>query len=155
MQPNHGLSRWTLRLDGIFLAFAGGAAMITETVGHFLGIGPMAATLRSPYTIGGFEAHGLAIIVAVLLLRASALADRRLWHVVGLSVHLLLGSANILFWTSFVQLGLLEVGFVTTALHIIFAVAQAACLGGSPEEPRAMRDNRERHRRHGVEAIED
>jgi hypothetical protein len=29
--------RWTLRLDAIFLACAGGAAMILETVGHFTG----------------------------------------------------------------------------------------------------------------------
>ena len=135
MQPHHKLSRWTLRLDGIFLALAGSAAMITETVGHFLGIGPMAETLRSPYTIGGFEAHGLALIIAVLLFRASALADRRLWHAVGLSTHLLLGSANILFWSSFVQLGLVLMGVVTTALHIMFAVAQAACLRGLTQRP--------------------
>jgi hypothetical protein len=82
MQSNRKLSRWTLRLDGIFLALAGSAAMLTETLGHFLGVGPLARMLASPYTIGGFEAHGLAIIISVLLIRASALTDRRLWHVV-------------------------------------------------------------------------
>jgi hypothetical protein len=117
-----------LRLDGIFRAIAGSAAMLTETVGHFVGVGPMAATRDSPYTIGGFEAHGLAIIIAVLLLRAAALPDRRLWHAVGWSVHLLLGSANILFWSSFVQQGLLSMGVITTALHLIFVAAQAMCL---------------------------
>jgi hypothetical protein len=122
------ISRWTLRLDGIFLALAGGAAMLAETVGHFFGMGPLAATRGSPHTIGGFEAHGLAIILAVLLLRAAGLADRRLWHGVGLSTHLLLGSANLLFWPSFVQLGVVTVGVVTTALHMAFVVAQATCL---------------------------
>jgi hypothetical protein len=124
------LSRWTLRLDGVFLATAGGAAMLTETLGHFFGVGPMAETLGSPYTIGGFEAHGLAIIIAVLLLRAATLTDRQSWHVLGSSVHLLLGSANLLFWSSFVQQDLLGVGIVTTALHVIFVVAHAACIRG-------------------------
>jgi hypothetical protein len=122
------LSRWTLRLDAAFLATAGGAAMLTETIGHFFGVGPMAATLGSPYTIGGFEAHGLAIIMAVLLLRATKLSDRKSWHVLGSSVHLLLGTANLLFWSSFVQQDLLRVGIVTTALHVIFVVAHAVCV---------------------------
>jgi hypothetical protein len=128
MQPDHKLSRWTLQFDGTFLAVAGSAAMLTETLGHFFGLGPMAATFGSPYTIGGFEAHGLAIIIAVLLLRAAAITDRRLWHAVGLGVHLLLGSANILFWSSFVQQDLLLMGVITTAPHIIFVAAQAICL---------------------------
>src|SRR5262245_8421771 len=98
--PAEALSRWTLRLDGAFLVLAGGAAMISETIGHFLGVGPLAGLKGSPYTIGGFEAHGLAIIFAVLLIRGAARPDRRLWHGVGLTVHMLLGISNILFWTS-------------------------------------------------------
>lgn len=105
--------------------------MLSETVGHFFGVGPLAATRGSPHTIGGFEAHGLAIIIAVLLLRATASVDRRLWHAVGLSTHPLLGSANILFWTSFVQQGLVTVGIVTTALHAAFVAAHTFCLRGS------------------------
>ena len=130
MRPSHGLSGWTLRADGIFLVMAGGFAMLTETVGHFFGVGPLSTTQDSPYTIGGFEAHGLAILVGALLLRAAGRADRRLWHGVGLATHLLLGSANLLFWQSFLQQNLLGVGVVTTALHIIFVVAQAICLRG-------------------------
>jgi hypothetical protein len=128
MSPTDSLSRWTLRLDGIFLALAGCSAMVTETVGHFVGVGPMAMQHGSPYTIGSFEAHGLAVIFAVLLLRASTRASRRSWHAVGMTIHLLLGSSNILFWSSFAQMDLVRVGIVTTALHIIFVVAQAACL---------------------------
>lgn len=122
------MSRWILRLDGIFLCLAGGAAMIAEVLGHFTGIGPMAATRGSAHTIGGFEAHGLAVLIAVLLLRAATLTDRRMWHVVGLSTHLFLGSANILFWTSFVQQGLIRVGVVTTVLHMVFVIAHAFSL---------------------------
>ena len=102
--------------------------MVAETVGHFFGVGPLAATRDSPDTIGGFEAHGLAIILGVLLLRAARRGDRGLWHGVGLSTHLLLGSANLLFWSSFVQHGMVTVGVVTTALHIAFVAAHATCL---------------------------
>jgi hypothetical protein len=127
-EASPAVSRWTLRLDGLFLICAGSAALVAETVGHFFGVGPLAATLGSPHTIGGFEAHALAIIIAVLLFRGAALADRQPWHVLGLSVHLVLGGANILFWSSFVQQDLLAVGFVTTALHAVFVVAHVFCL---------------------------
>jgi hypothetical protein len=88
----------------------------------------MAEMFGSPYTIGGFEAHGLAVILGVLLLRAAKQADRRSWHALGLSVHLLLGGANLLFWSSFLRLDVLMIGVVTTALHIVFIGTQAACL---------------------------
>jgi len=122
------MSRWILRLDGIFLCVAGGAAMASELVGHFFGVGPLAATRGSAHTIGGFEAHGLAVLIAVLLLRAATLAERKMWHVVGLATHLFLGTANVLFWTSFVQQDVVPVGIVTTALHAVFVIAHAACL---------------------------
>ena len=128
MQTSNGMGRWVLRLDGAFLFLAGAAAMTSEFVGHFFGKGPLAGLHGSPFTIGGFEAHGLAVLIAVLLLQASAQVDRRMWHAVGLTTHLFLGCANLLFWTSFVQQGVVPVGYVTTALHIVFAVAQALCL---------------------------
>ena len=62
------LSRKVLQFDGGFLLLAGGAAMLIETVGHFLGIGPLAETRGLLYTIGSFEAHGLAIIFAIRFL---------------------------------------------------------------------------------------
>lgn len=121
-------SRKVLQFDGGFLLLAGGAAMIMETVGHFLGFGPLAQTKGSPYTIGGFEAHGLAIIFAILLIRAASLPDRALWHRVGLVVHLLLGCSNLLYWSSFVQLNVIAVGVITTVLHIVFVIAHWICL---------------------------
>jgi hypothetical protein len=122
------LSRKVLQFDGGFLLLAGGAAMIIETVGHFLGIGPLAETRGSPYTIGSFEAHGLAIIFAILLLRAATVSDRFLWHQVGLIVHLLLGGSNLLYWSSFVQLNVIPMGVITTVLHIAFVIAHWTCL---------------------------
>ena len=115
-------SQWALRADGLFLGFAGSAAMLSELAGHFFGIGPLASTLGSPHTIGGFEAHGLAVLIAVLLFRGSRSAERKQWHVVGFGTHLFLGTANILFWTSFVQRGVVPVGIATTILHGVFVI---------------------------------
>jgi hypothetical protein len=112
------------------LGLSGSVAMLSEVAGHFFGTGPLAATQGSPHTIGGFEAHGLAVLLAVLLFRAGGLADRGLWHAVGLSTHLLLGATNILFWPSFAYQGMVSVGVVTTMMHILFVVAHAVCLWG-------------------------
>lgn len=128
MTASGTLSRKVLQFDGGFLLLAGGAAMIIETVGHFLGVGPFAQSKGSPYTIGAFKAHGLAIIFAVLLIRAASLSERSLWHRVGLIVHLLLGCSNLLFWSSFVQLNVLLMGVITTVLHIVFVIAHGICL---------------------------
>lgn len=35
---------------------------------------------------------------------------------------------DLLFWSSFAQMGLFPMGVITTALHIVFVLAQAACL---------------------------
>jgi len=121
-------SRWTLRLDAIFLGLAGTLAMIAETVGHFLGLGPLAETRGSPHTIGGFEAHGLAVLIAILLFHGTTLDDCKVWHMVGLTTHLFLASANLLYWSSFVYHGLLPAGIVSTFLHIILVVAHAVFL---------------------------
>jgi hypothetical protein len=122
------LSRKVLQFDGGFLLLAGIAAMIIETVGHFLGVGPLAQTKGSPYTIGGFEAHGLAIIFAVLFIRAASLPKRFLWHQLGVVVHLLLGGSKLIYWSSFVQLSLVPMGVITTVLHLAFVIAHWLCL---------------------------
>ena len=79
------LSRRVLKFDGGFLLLAGRSAMIIETIGHFLGVGSFAHTKDSRSTIGGFEAHGLAIIFGVFLIRTASLSERSLWHQIRLS----------------------------------------------------------------------
>jgi hypothetical protein len=124
----HTTRRWILGLDAAFLIIIGLVAMSFDAVGHFLGAGPMAQAHGSPYSIGGFEAHGLAAIIGALLLRAAIKDLQRLWHGLGLVVHLLLGGSNLLFWPSFAQLDAVPMGVVTTVCHAAFVVAHAACL---------------------------
>lgn len=122
------LRRWTLRLDASFLTLAGTAGLVADVAGHFAGVGPLADTLGSPQSISGFEAHGLATLIGVFLFHAANGIERRLPHSAGVAVHALLGTANLLFWTSFVQLDLLSVGIVTTALHVGFVGLNAFSL---------------------------
>src|SRR5262249_26820150 len=120
---NAGAGAWLLRADGLFLLVVGTLASIQEARGHFAGSGPLAHLWQSPYTIGGFEAHGLAAILGVLLIaHAGALRPLR-WHLCAAAIHLLLGGANLLFWISFVALDMLAVGIATTTLHAVFVVA--------------------------------
>ena len=118
-------ARRVLRLDGAFLLIVGLLAMALELRGHFLGSGPLAHLAGSPFTIGGFEAHGLAAILGVQLLVHARDPQPRPWHGLGLAVHLLLGGANLAFWPSFAAQGLLAMGVVTTACHAAFAAAHA------------------------------
>jgi hypothetical protein len=124
----------TLRCDGIFLALAGSLAMTMETVGHFGGVGPLAAQFGSPHTIGGFEAHGLAVMLGLLLYRAAGLPERRMWHWLGLTIHVFLGLANLVFWSSFVELNVVPVGVVTTILHAAVVALHSVCLSSPTKE---------------------
>ena len=127
LQLPRSLPRAVLLLDGVFLALVGSVAMIQEALGHFAARGPLAYLFQSPYTIGGFEAHGLAVILGALLVKQSADANAKLWHGVGLAIHLLLGASNMAFWPSFVTLGLLPIGIATTVIHAGFVVAHFFC----------------------------
>ena len=102
--------------------------MTAETLGHFFGIKPFSASLGSPHTIGGFETHGFAVLIGVLLFRASISSDRLPWHRIGLITHLFLGAANLMFWPSFAHQNLVAAGYVTTTLHAVLVILQLACL---------------------------
>ena len=112
-----------LRANAIFLLAAGAGGMISDLAGAFLHIGPVSVVLGPvPHAAIGFvEAHGLALIIGVLLWLAES---SRLWHFTAVAVHVLLGTANLVFWPMFAFAGMLAVGYVTTVLHVIFAALQ-------------------------------
>jgi len=122
-----------LRLDALFLFVAGGAGLLLETVAHFFNVGPQRAVFggQSWATIGFFEAHGLAVIIAVLLFNWSKNPSRG-GHALATAVHVLLGTANVLFWPAMVvPLGQEAVVAFATGLHIVFALVQGSyALGG-------------------------
>jgi hypothetical protein len=114
----------TLRVDGGFLGLVGLFQMLFEVLSHYVGIGPLADRfLNSPYTIGFFEAHGLAVFIGLLLIKFSSKSDR-FWNWLAVAIHVFLGGANLLFWWSFVQLDFVLPGIIATTLHFLFFFLQ-------------------------------
>jgi hypothetical protein len=112
-----------LRANAVYLLVAAAGGMISDLNGVFLARGPVAPIVAAaPHAgIGFVEAHGLALIIGVLLWRAE---PSRTWHFAAAAVHLLLGVSNLLFWQIFIAADMLAVGYVTTALHGVFAMLQ-------------------------------
>ncbi|PDT37486.1 MULTISPECIES: hypothetical protein [Sinorhizobium] len=112
-----------LRFDAAFLLIASTGGMTVDIAGSFLARGPEALLLNGVpgAAIGFIEAHGLAFILGVMLWRAGSSL-----HVVGAAVHLLLGTANLLFWQFFILTGTLAAGYMTAGLHGFFVLAHLA-----------------------------
>jgi len=124
-------SRLILRANALFLVIAGLGGLRSDLLGVFYAQGPVAKVVAAaPHAgIGFVEAHGLAIILGVLLWRAR---PERGWHLTAVAIHVLLGTANLVFWPLFVAMDMLMLGYVTTALHWTFVVLQlgAAIVAG-------------------------
>lgn len=120
-----------LRGNALFLAVAATGGLIMDVAGSFFGVGAEAILLaRAPGAgIGMLEAHGLALIIGILVWRSPY---ARNWHVVLAAIHALLGSANLLFWPFFVATGTLTMGYATTSIHwgLVAAHLVALALGG-------------------------
>jgi hypothetical protein len=117
--------RLILRANALYIGLAGLAGLLFDIRGVLYGLGPQGRLLaQAPHAgIGFVEAHGLAVILAVLLWRA---APARSWHLTAVAMEVLLGMSNLAFWDMFVATDALTVGYVTTGLHWIFVVLQAA-----------------------------
>lgn len=114
--------RWLLRANAAFIGVAGCAGVIFDIRGVLYGLGPQGRVLAdAPYAAIGFvEAHGLAVILAVLLWRAVPTPAS---HLTAVALEMLLGTANLFFWQMFVATDALAVGYVTTLLHWTFVFA--------------------------------
>jgi hypothetical protein len=115
--------------------YLGAAAVVSllfmDLPGIFFAVGPAGRIVaNAPHAgIGFVEAHGLALILSVLLWRA---APARSWHVTGLAIGLLLGTANLVFWQLFIAADALAMGYLTTSLHWAFALLQFWAAIGAP-----------------------
>jgi hypothetical protein len=109
-----------LLINGIALGATGLVQAHFDLAGSFFGMGPMGSYLQGKVdTVGFFEAHMLAFILAVLILMHRK-ADRPTWNWVAAGIHLLLGTANLMFWGIFVDAGQLPLGIISTSAHGLF-----------------------------------
>jgi len=119
-----------LLLDGFFLLAVGLVSAIAELMSHFWGNGLHGARFfESPYTLGFFEAHGLALLVGLLLMRAANrnAKEQRFWHGFAATIHLFLGGSNLLYWISFVALDFVAQGAIVTIIHGLLIALQLVC----------------------------
>lgn len=122
-----------LLVNGLVLGAVALVQSMFDLAGHFLNAGPLAEALyQNPDAIAYLEAHGLAFIIALLLL-SHRKASGASWNWVAAATHLLLGSANLLFWPSFASYGLETMGVVATGMHaVLFALQTITALARSP-----------------------
>ena len=134
-----------LRANALYIGVAGFAGVIFDIRGVLYGLGPQGRALaNAPYAgIGFVEAHGLAVILAILLWRARP--DRSA-HLTALAVVALLGTANLAFWQVFIAMDALLMGYVTTALHWTFVALNLGAayranqqIGDSAPSPSSVR----------------
>ena len=125
-----------LRANALYIGLAGAAGVLFDLRGIYLGLGPQGRILEAaPHAgIGFVEAHGLAVILAVLMWRA---VPARMWHLTGFSIDVLLGTSNLLMWQIFIAADILPVGYITTILHWTFAALQLLAALPSREARRA------------------
>ncbi|UOG29934.1 hypothetical protein [Leptospira noguchii] len=126
--------RLILQINGVVLMIASlGGFILMDVLGIFFGVGPAASLLKGQefIGIGGFEAHGLAFILGVLLFKAE---PKRSWHITAMAIHGLLGIANILMWGIFIAVNSLQMGYITTAMHCIFVLLQLVAVFQSSEQ---------------------
>ena len=123
--------RRVLRANALFIGIAAAAGLMFDIRGVLYGLGPQGRLLAdAPHAAIGFtEAHGLALILAVVLWRS---APVRASHLTAIAMEVLLGTANLAFWDMFVASDALIVGYMSTSLHWTFVAAQLACVVSEP-----------------------
>ena len=122
---NASVRHLILRANALYIGVAGFAGVIFDIRGVLYGAGPQGRALAAaPFAgIGFVEAHGLAVILAVVLWRAR---PERAAHLTALAVVALLGTANLAFWQVFIAMDALVMGYLTTALHWTFVALNLA-----------------------------
>jgi hypothetical protein len=113
-----------LRIHGYFLMITGSLASLNDLLSYFFARGPFGASLyQQPLTIGPFEAHVLAAILGLVLLRRGDLRDRW-WNLVAAAIALSLGIANLVWFEAFHVVGSVAFGVVITTIHFVFVAGQ-------------------------------
>ena len=123
----HSTRTLLLRTDAVLLALFGLFGFAMDLLGYFAGIGAWKGIFfNDPLAIGVVEAHGLAIVIAILLLRQAPTNDQVVWHLTAMTVHLLLGICNLVFWQVFINSSAVSLGIAATTYHFLYLIANSA-----------------------------
>jgi hypothetical protein len=117
--------RTVLWIDGTLLTVAGGAPLSPEQLGHHAARGPLVALEGSPHASGWVEDHGLVLLTGMLAPTVGARQLHGSWHVLAVAAHVLLATANVLFWSSSTLRDTVPTGAAATTGHSVHALADA------------------------------
>ena len=127
------------RLNAGFLILMGGVFGVLDYIGFRDGSGPLGDRLKDNFlAVGALEAHGLAFIVGLVLLVYALRTMEASWHFVAAGVHVLLGGSNLIFWSYFQDLGIVNQEIVVTAIHGLFVMAHLFSYFVAPTKTHAL-----------------
>ena len=124
-----------LRVDAILLFMFGIFGLAEDLSSYLVGTFVLEdALLNNPLAVGFVEAHGLALIMAVLFFINASANDTKQWHITAMTLHLFLGICNLFFWQGFINLNIVRVGVVATIFQFVFVIAHGVTLYSPRQE---------------------
>ena len=118
---NTRLYRIIISIDAYFLIVAGALAGFFDMLSYITGKGVWRLTFyKNPLAIGFFEAHMLAIIIGLFLLRMCQKQDWVFAMRMALVIHLILGVSNIIWFEGFSMVNAEIGGLIATIIHFVF-----------------------------------
>jgi hypothetical protein len=127
------MKKTILRIDGIFLMVMGTMAAITDIIGYYSGNGPFGRIyFQNNITIGGFEAHSLAIILGIILFIKSKASDAHFFNKIAVAIHLVLGVSNLVWFDIFFETGSISMGYTSTIAHFTLVLLNIIAISRKP-----------------------
>ena len=125
LSSSGAFSRAWIRINALFLLVMGTGAALMDLLSYFFAAGAWGDFLHGQVlAVGPFEAHVLAAIFGVVLLRHARTQDRY-WNAVAGTIALSLGIANLIWFGIFHATGTVPMGVVVTIIHWVFVAGQA------------------------------
>lgn len=125
-------TRWLiLRANAVWLGGTASVSLVLDIAGIFFGKGATAEIVAAAPNSGAafMGNHGLAVILAALLWRGPS---RRDLHLAAAAAMALYGTLNLLFWSIYAEMGAGPMGYGTTTIHWVMAIAQLAAAIAAP-----------------------
>lgn len=115
------------RVNAGFLLLMGGVFMVLDYVGFHTGAGLMGEILHgNVLAVGMQEAHGLAFLFGLTILVLTVPDMHPSWHLICMSIHLLLGGSNLLYWDGAIEYGIVGPEIAVTSIHGLLVLLHLA-----------------------------
>ncbi|MCW7463428.1 hypothetical protein [Leptospira limi] len=114
-----------LKIHGIFIASLGFTLFIGTLVGRMNGIGMFwFLQVNIVAAIGFHEAYFLVGLLGLACFIGSRSKNLLHWQCLIISLHIFLMVVNLLHWSYYSQLKMIEAGYLSTNMHLLFALIE-------------------------------